>query len=215
MPYPNAISLPQDGSPGSPSQINDAIRHINYGNTLAPVDLSGQGLDNSLDLGAANVRWKRVYAGGLIAGSSVGSFTVPERKFARYVLPAFNIASMFTNPQRLLWTIDTTPLGKITGVVCSLTLFGDDFDFTTGVGTIIPNAQDILSRSINHGYCETVYHTFEIRIVDSTLEIYQYQLETNARAGWDDYYSYFDLSTNWDGTTKNRGWLYIEYTPFS
>ena len=219
MPYPNAISLPIDGSPGSPSQINDAIRHINYGNTFAPVDLNGQGVDNSLNLGSTTAKWKNLYAGGVVVGSPVGSFTVPEKRFARYVLPANNasnnISTRFTNPQRTLWTIDISSLGKITAAVCNLTLCGDDFNFTTGAGTIIPNAQDILSRSINNSYAEVVYRTFEIRIVNTTVEIVQWQLETASRAGWDDYYSYFDLSSNWDGTTQSRGWLDIEYTPFS
>lgn len=220
MPYPNPISLPQDQSPGSPSQINDAIRHVNYGNTLAPVQLDGTGIDNSLDLGSATARWRKVYSGGVIVGNPVGSFTVPERRFARYVLPtnaSNNISSRFANPSRLLWTIDITLLGKITGAVCNLTLFGDDFNFTTGAGTIIPNAQDLLSRSLNNGYAESVYRTFEIRIVNSTVEIHQWLLDGAGRAGWDDYYSYVDIvqSSNWDGTTQTRGWLDIEYTPYS
>lgn len=210
MPYPNAISLPQDGSPGSPSQINDAIRHINYGNTLAPVDLNGQGVDNSLNLGSSNAKWKNLYAGGVVAGNPVGSFTVTERRSARYTLPPKDVAAYLAG-EKVFFSIDISPLGKITGIHCALTFVGDDFDFATGTGTIVNNVQNHISYSLNSGYADVLYNTFQIRIVNSTIEIIGLALYSGI---YDLYQNYFVINTsNWDGTTKSRGWLDIEYSP--
>lgn len=186
------------------------IKNGNYGNALKPMAIDGADVDNSIDLGSNSFRWRKLNAGGVVAGTPVGSFTVTERRWARYPLPAKDL-SAWVDGEKVFWTIDITSLGKITGAACFLTFVGDDFNFSTGSGTIVTNAQERTSRSDNYGYAATFYRTFETRVTNTTVEIVGLAFFGGF---WDYYYNYFVANTaNWDGTAQTRGWLDIEYTP--
>lgn len=200
----------QDGMAGDPDLVMAWIKNGNYGTALPPMAQDGANTDNTLDLGTTTARWRKVNAGGVVAGTTVGSFTVPERRFARFTLPAKNVASYVPGYQTY-FTIDASSLGRITATSFMLTFVGDDFNFSTGTGTIINSAENMTSYSLNTGYSEYVYQTFTINMTNSTITIGAHAFYNGI---WDYYSNYFvDNTSNWDGTAQSRGWLDIEYTP--
>lgn len=206
-----AILTPiQDGMAGDPDLVMAWVKNGNYGTALPPMAQDGANTDNTLDLGTTTARWRKVNAGGVLAGTSVGSFTVPERRFARFILPACNVAA-YTVGYKTFFTIDASALGRITGASFLLTFVGDDFNFSTGTGTIINAVQNMTSYSTNTGYAEILYQTFGINMTNSTITIGAHAFYNGI---WDYYSNYFvDNTSNWDGTAQSRGWLDIEYTP--
>lgn len=206
-----AILTPiQDGMAGDPDLVMAWIKNGNYGTALPPMAQDGANTDNTLDLGTTTARWRKVNAGGVVAGTTVGSFTVPERRFARFTLPAKDL-SITPAGETTFFTVDISPLGKISGANCSLTLVGDDFNFGTNAGTIVNNGENQLSLTQNYGICDLYYNTFQIKIIGSTIQIICIALWGGA---YDSYFNYFGANaSNWDGTAQSRGWLDIEYTP--
>lgn len=200
----------QDGMAGDPDLVMAWVKNGNYGTALTPMAQDGANTDNTLDLGTTTARWRKVNAGGVVAGSPVGSFTVPERRFARFALPAKSVASYAYGYQTFL-TIDASSLGRITATSFMLTFVGDDFNFANGTGTIFNAVQNLKSQSINNGYAEFIYSTFMITMNNSTITIATYAFWGGI---WDYWNNYFvDNTSNWDGTAQSRGWLDIEYTP--
>lgn len=206
-----AILTPiQDGMAGDPDLVMAWVKNGNYGTALTPMSQDGANTDNTIDLGTTTARWRKVNAGGVLAGTSVGSFTVPERRFARFALPAKD-AGAYPQGETVYFTIDISALGNISGINCALTFVGDDFNFSTKTGTIVNNVQNHISFSANNGYADIFYNTFQIRIIDSTIQIISVALWGGI---YDFYGNYFAInSANFDGTAQSRGWLDIEYTP--
>lgn len=208
-----AILTPiQDGMAGDPDLVMAWVKNGNYGTALTPMAQDGANTDNTIDLGTTTARWRKVNAGGVVAGSPVGSFTVPERRFARYVLPAKDLSvGIWTDGGSLVWSVDITSLGKIAGAFCTLTLFGDDYNFSTGNGTVLVNAHELIGRNDNYGYATSIYKIFEIRVTPTAINIYTIYL-TNAF--WDAISNYITSNlSNFDGVAQNRGWLDVCYTP--
>ena len=200
----------QDGMAGDPDLVMAWIKNGNYGTALPPMAQDGANTDNTLDLGTTTARWRKVNAGGVVAGTTVGSFTVPERRFARYVLPAKDLSS-WPDGGVLLWTVDITSLGRIAGAFCTITLFGDDYNFSTGAGTVVTNAQSIIGRSDNYGYAASVYPIFETRVINTAINIYNVSL---VGSYWDALGNYIISNlSNFDGVAQNRGRLDVCYTP--
>ena len=206
-----AILTPiQDGMAGDPDLVMAWIKNGNYGTALPPMAQDGANTDNTLDLGTTTARWRMVNAGGVVAGTPVGSFTVPERRFARFALPGKDISG-FPFGESIFFTIDISPLGRVAGVNCALTFVGDDFNFSAKTGTVVNNVQSNISYSANYGSADLFYNTFQIRIVDSTVQIFGVALWGGIYDYWGNYF--VANPSNFDGTAQSRGWLDIEYTP--
>ena len=52
------FNIISNGDPGDANKIMENYRHVNYGNVLLPVNNSGVGIDESLDIGSNISRWK-------------------------------------------------------------------------------------------------------------------------------------------------------------
>lgn len=200
----------QNGQTIDADRLNEWIKNGNYGNALKPMAINGADVDNSLDLGSTSFRWRKLNAGGVVAGTPVGSFTVPERRTASFPLPAKDIG---TSPYGVttLFSIDISSLGNIYGAKYSLTFVGDDWSFQNKTGTIIQQAEESYSWTYRANVFENYYKTFHIKSVGPTVEV-------SLMAVWGGnittYTNYYGTNiANWDGTTQSRGWLLIEYSP--
>ena len=59
------FNIISDGDPGLASPVMQNFRHVNYGNDLIPVNSTGVGTSNTLDLGTATYKWKDLYVDGI------------------------------------------------------------------------------------------------------------------------------------------------------
>lgn len=189
---------------------NWVVRNGNYGTALLPMAQNGLEVDNSLDIGSPSHRWRKVNAGGVLAGTPVGSFTVPERKWARFALPAKDVGN-YPVGITTFFSIDISALGKISGAIYTLTFLGDDWNFSTNTGTIYQQAQAAHSYTVRSGTYENYYDTFYVRSVNTTVEVVAIAVWGGVYTGYNNYFA--TNASNWDGTAQSRGWLDIQYTP--
>jgi hypothetical protein len=64
------------GDPVLAAPIMQNFRHVNYGGALLPVNSSGAGINNTLDIGSSSYKWKDAFlSGGLNVGSATGAGT--------------------------------------------------------------------------------------------------------------------------------------------
>jgi hypothetical protein len=127
----------------------------------------------------------------------------PVLKWARFELGAKDIinglASGFTN----MFTVDISSITTATSIFFRIILIGDDGLLVDGLS--------ISNYSVNSGITDLTYPAFDIQPNGVGSVIIRQCLYFGGV--YDGYTSYFHTdSTNWDGTTSNRGFLDAFYT---
>lgn len=139
---------------------------------------------------------------GQYINSSVDD-VAPVLKWARFELGGKDIVNGLANGFNTMFTVDISSITSITSRFFRLTLIGDD--------GIIVDGLSISHYSVNSGITDLTYPAFDIQPNGSSSVIIRQCLYFGGV--YDSYVSYFQTnSTNWDGSSSNRGFLDMFYT---
>lgn len=188
------------------------IKNGNYGTALKPMAVNGADADNDIALGSTTAKWSNTYTAGITAGIATTSAAVPTWRLSRFTLPAKNLMTNNDGANKyLMFTVDISSIGPHTNAIPSITLCGDDYNFSTGSGTILCAAQYDTQRSAHSGGWSIEYPSFSFKFTQGQVLVYRI---SHTGGYWPSQSGTIESNaTMWDGTAQSRGWLDVWYVP--
>lgn len=202
----------QNGQTIDADRLNEWIKNGNYGSALKPMAVNGADSDNTIPLGDSTAKWSNTYTAGITAGISSASAAVPTWRLVRFALPAKNLLTNNDGALKyLMFTVDISSIGTHTSAIPSLTLCGDDYNFSTGSGTILCAAQYDTQKSIHSGGWSMEYPSFSFKVTQGQVLVYRI---SHTGGYWPTQSGTIESNgATWDGTSQSRGWLDLYYVP--